>query len=110
MLTIHQIYILVYLTVKHQKTRYRMVVPFLMKWVNYQSGIQGRTARSWIDRSMGPYYYWYVEELSSIDRAVKMSKSTEMVTEWLNMVLMNTALDLFSLLSEYDVFKAGITF
>ena len=29
----------------------------------------------------------YVEELSSIDRAVKMSKSTEMVTEWLNMVL-----------------------
>ena len=29
----------------------------------------------------------YVEELSSIDRIVKMSKSTEMVTEWLNMVL-----------------------
>ena len=55
-------------------------------------------------------YQWYVEELSSIDRAVKMSKSTEMVTEWLNMVLVNTALDLFSLLSEYDVFKAGITF
>ena len=52
----------------------------------------------------------YVEELSSIDRAVKMSKSTEMVTEWLNMVLVNTALDLFSLLSEYDVFNAGITF
>ena len=89
LLTIHQIYILVYLTVKHQKTRYRMVVPFLMKWVKYQ---------------------WYVEELSSIDRAVKMSKSTEMVTEWLNMVLVNTALDLFSLLSEDDVFKAGITF
>ena len=86
LLTIHQIYILVYLTVKHQKTRYRMVVPFMMKWIKY------------------------VEELSSIDRAVKMSKSTEMVTEWLNMVLVNTALDLFSLLSEYDVFNAGITF
>ena len=52
----------------------------------------------------------YVEELSSLDRVVKMSKSTEMVTEWLNMVLVNTALDLFSLLSEDDVFKAGITF
>ena len=90
LLTIHQIYILVYLTVKHQSwktiARYRMVVPFMMKWMKY------------------------VEELSSIDRAVKMSKSTEIVTEWLNMVLMNTALDLFSLLSEYDVFKAGITF
>ena len=64
-------------------------MPFLMKWVNY---------------------HWYVEELSSIDKVVKTSKSTEMVTEWLNSVLVNTALDLFSLLSEYDAFNAGITF
>ena len=55
-------------------------------------------------------YHWYVEELSSIDKVVKTSKSTEMVTEWLNSVLVNTALDLFSLLSEYDAFNAGITF
>lgn len=55
-------------------------------------------------------YHWYVEELSSIDKVVKTSKSTEMVTEWLNSVLVNTALDLFPLLSEYDAFNAGITF